>query len=143
MPHNFQPLANLLQSTFKLNLSRIKCLVLLIEGLISTRTVNLAVLATSLSGYAKIGSNYKRLQRFMRQIAFDWAPLAQLLAALSGILGEAKWTLILDRTNWRLGKVDVNILYLSVAYKNIAVPLFGIFWKIKNAAILTILIALT
>ena len=127
MPDTFQPLSKLLHATFKFNLSRTKCLVLLIEGLISARTVNLAGLSARMFGGAKIASNYRRLQRFMSEVVFDWEPLAWLLASLSGILGEAKWTLVLDRTNWMLGKIHINILYLSVAYKNISIPLFGHF----------------
>ena len=127
MPNPFQPMERLLQETFKFNLSRIRCLVLLIECLLSVRTVNLALLAASMSGGAKVGSHYKRLQRFMKEVVFDWKPLARLLASLSGIDNEAKWTLILDRTNWMLGRLHINVLYLSVAYKNISIPLFGHF----------------
>lgn len=127
MPDTFQPLKKLLQATYKFNLSRTKCLIMLIEGLISSRTVNLAVLAASMCGGAKVSSNYIRLQRFMREVIFEWDPTARLLASLCGIYGETKWTLILDRTNWMLGKTHINILYLSVAYKNISIPLFGHF----------------
>lgn len=127
MPDPFQPLATLIHATFKFNLFRRKCLILLIEGLISTRSVNLASLAANMTGSAKISSNYIKLQRFMREVVFDWEPTARLLASLSGISGEEKWTLILDRTNWMLGKININILYLSVAYKNISIPLFGHF----------------
>lgn len=127
MPDTFQPLTKLLETTFKFNLSRTKCLILLIEGLISARSVNLAALAACMSGGAKISSNYIKLQRFMREVVFDWEPTARLLASVSGIMDEEKWTLILDRTNWMLGKTHVNILYLAVAYKNIAIPLFGHF----------------
>jgi len=30
----------------------------------------------------------------------------------------------MDRTNWRWGKKDINILMLSIVYKGIAIPLF-------------------
>ena len=132
MADTFQPLVRLLQAEFKFNLSRIKCLVLLIEGLISARTVNLAELSASMSGVAKVGSHYTRLRRFMQEVRFDWAPLARLLASLSGIMNEEKWTLALDRTNWMLGKIHINILYLSVAYKNIAIPILWVFLEDKN-----------
>ncbi|MDW8868421.1 IS4 family transposase, partial [Legionella pneumophila] len=32
--------------------------------------------------------------------------------------------LSMDRTNWRWGKKDINILMVSVVYKGIAIPLF-------------------
>jgi hypothetical protein len=36
---------------------------------------------------------------------------------------EAPFVLTLDRTNWKLGKANLNILVLGVAYKGIAIPL--------------------
>jgi len=32
-------------------------------------------------------------------------------------------TLVLDRTNWKFGTKNINILMLGVAYKNVAFPL--------------------
>jgi len=125
MPDAFQPLRKILETTFEFNLSRIKFLVLLIECLISVRTTNLAVLSANMSGTAKISSHYKRLQRFMQEVVFDWEPTARLLAALSGLQNEERWTLILDRTNWMLGKIHINILYLAVSYHGVTIPLFG------------------
>ncbi len=90
MPDTFQPLARILQASYKFNLSRQKCFILLIEGLISARTVNLAVLSASMFGSAKIASHYKRLQRFMKEVVFDCEPTARLLASLSGIMCEPK-----------------------------------------------------
>ncbi|MDA0967528.1 MAG: transposase [Proteobacteria bacterium] len=117
MPDTFQPLATILQAAFNFNLSRIKCLVLLIEGLISARTVNLATLSAGMCGDAKVASNYKKLQRFMREVVFDWEAVARLLASFLPINNDSKWTLTMDRTNWKLGKVHINILYLAVTYR--------------------------
>lgn len=44
------------------------------------------------------------------------------------MLGE-KCVLIMDRTNWKQGKTDINILVLSVEYFGIAIPLF---WMVVN-----------
>lgn len=132
MPTTFQPLTNILQSILGFNLSRIKCLVSLIEGLILVRTVNLTELASCMLGNAKIQSHYKRLCRFMKEIVFDWHATAQLLASISGILDIPEWTLILDRTNWMLGKTHINILYLSVACGGLSIPLFWSFLEDKK-----------
>jgi hypothetical protein len=41
-----------------------------------------------------------------------------------------KWTLTIDRTNWKLGKTHINFLVLAIAYKGMAIP---ILWTIlKN-----------
>ena len=42
---------------------------------------------------------------------------------LSSFLPKKKWVLSMDRTNWKFGKVDINILMLSVAYKGMAIPI--------------------
>lgn len=34
-----------------------------------------------------------------------------------------KRTLIIDRTNWKFGKANINIFMLGVSYKNVAYPL--------------------
>ena len=64
--------------------ARLACLCSTILALLQVRTVNLASLAVVLSGKATIASNYKRLQRFVRdpldEDAFALA-MAPLLAS--------------------------------------------------------------
>lgn len=64
--------------------------------------------------------NYRRLSRFFQQFQFDKKIMAQLL---SSFLPKDKWILSMDRTNWKFGKVHINILMLSVAYKGVAIPI--------------------
>ena len=40
-------------------------------------------------------------------------------------IGQGPWFLALDRTNWKLGRRDVNILMLVVAREGIAVAILG------------------
>jgi len=42
------------------------------------------------------------------------------------LLNNGKHYLIIDRTNWKLGKQDINVLMLSVAHEGVAIPLFWI-----------------
>jgi hypothetical protein len=127
MSNPFQPFFNLLHEHLDFNRSRIQCLLMLIEGLVTSRTVNLAMLSGGMRGLAQVDSHYMRLRRFMKEVWFDYAPLARLLAAIMGLHEVPRWTLILDRTNWKFGKVHINILYLAVAYGTIAIPLFSPF----------------
>jgi len=131
-------LRNILHKHLEFNRSRVQCLLMLIEGLITSRTVNLAVLAGGMAGAATVESHYMRLRRFMKEMTFDYAPLARLLASIMGLHEMTQWTLVLDRTNWKFGKLHINILYLAVAHKSIAIPLFSRFWRTRNAAIPTI-----
>jgi transposase len=48
--------------------------------------------------------------------------IARLMLRLLKI--ESLYTIAIDRTEWQLGKVWVNVLMLSVAYKGISIPLF-------------------
>src|SRR5262245_36788304 len=88
------------------------------------RTVNLSILATAFSGQAKEESNYKRLQRFMREFEMPYAQLALFIVKALGVPGP--YTLALDRTNWKVGAVDLNILMLSIVYRGIGIPVVWI-----------------
>jgi hypothetical protein len=80
------------------NRARIKFLARFLLALYAVRTVNLAILATAFSGSAKEESNYKRLQRFLRNFEIPYAQLAEFVIKLLGLPGP--YTLALDRTNW-------------------------------------------
>jgi len=135
MSNPFQPFMTLVENHFDFNLARIKCLVAMIEGMLQCRSVNLALIAGRMAGSATVDSHYMRLRRFMREVAFDYGVVARLLAGLMGLMQEKQWTLILDRTNWKFGRIHINILYLAVARGSVAVPLFLRCWRIKNEVI--------
>lgn len=103
------------------NQARIKFVTRFLAALFSQRTVNLARLATAFSGYASEESNYKRLQRFLHSFEIPYAEVAQFVVKLLG--APSPYTLALDRTNWKIGQSEVNILLLSVVYRGIGFPL--------------------
>ena len=105
--------------------SRVQCLTQIILGLIAVRSVNLKELACAVSGQAQIDSNYRRLQRFFSQVTFPRQVVARLIAGLF-FLPEEPVYLSLDRTNWQWGKLNINLLVLSVCYKGAALPLYCI-----------------
>ena len=76
-------------------------------------------------GKAKIESKYKRIQRFFRHFKLDFSQIARLIVQLIPIKNE-KWILSIDRTNWKLGKLNINILFLGIVYKGIAFPIFWV-----------------
>ena len=103
------------------NKARIKFVARFLLALFSPRTVNLTKLATAFSGQASEASNYKRLQRFLHSFALPYAQVAHFVVQL---LGEPRpYSLALDRTNWKIGAVEVNILLLSVVWRDIGFPL--------------------
>jgi hypothetical protein len=103
--------------------ARVSFLAHFILALFKVRTVNLAEIAHAFSGRAKPQSSYRRVQRFFQQFALDEVTITQLIVHLAPV-GEGPWYLTLDRTNWRFGRHEINILMLGIAYRGMVVPLF-------------------
>jgi len=76
-------------------------------------------------GKAKTDSKYKRLQRFFAGFNFSMDDIARLIVRfLPAVRGE-KWDLSMDRTNWKVGKKNINPLVLGIVYLGVA---FLIMW---------------
>lgn len=115
-------LSHILKGIFAWNKPRISCLAQLIIGLFIFRTVNLVELSQSFIGTASPKSNYRRIQRFFKQVTFENDLIPRFSAALFSPSSGA-WHLSLDRTNWKFGKSNINILMLSLVWHGIAIPL--------------------
>jgi Transposase DDE domain len=118
---NIRPLEQALATNLSLNKARIKFLACFLIAILQVKTVNLTEIATAFSGTAKEQSNYKRLQRFFRLFELPYSLIADLVVKLLGISGP--WTLTMDRTNWKLGLTELNILMLGIVYKGVAFPI--------------------
>ncbi|NJO37775.1 MAG: transposase [Rhizobiales bacterium] len=116
-------LTSLLSPYVELGNHRLQTLCLLISSLVSARTVNLSHLAAERAGEVLVASTYRRLQRFFQYVRppEDWA--AQLIVALSG--AQPPWLLCLDRTNWKIGKKEANILVPAIVTRRFRVPLMS------------------
>ena len=101
--------------------ARLNFLALFFVALLKVKTVNLAEIATALNPEAKIGSNYRRLQRFFAEFELDYEVIAKLVAALVPQTDQG-YILSLDRTNWRFGKFSINLLVLGIVYQGVAFP---------------------
>ena len=112
-------------SFFELHLSRLKCLSSIIMGLIQLRTVNLSSLSLCFKGDAQSSSSYRRIQRFLSELCFPFDLLSGFIWA--HFQGEEPTILAMDRTNWKFGKTNINILMLSICREGYAVPLM---WKV-------------
>jgi hypothetical protein len=124
MMPDFQPLTAFLQNHLTPNLARAKCLHAFIVALIQTKSINLVMLSNAFMSTALCESSYKRLKRFLCEIVFDPRSFAQTIADIMELERSEKWSLAFDRTNWKFGKLHINILYLAVCYKGMSVPLF-------------------
>jgi len=99
----------------------------LIVGMVNARTVNLSHIAAQFPGSAQVSSSYRRLQRFFQYVRLDEDWLACAMIKLLNI--HSPWLLCLDRTNWKIGRRDVNILMLAVVTRRVRVPLM---WTVLN-----------
>ena len=116
-------LISVLQGHFKgeLNLARVKLICLFITALCKIKTINYERLACGFDTNAKKESSYRRMQRFMKDYDF---PLKIISSLIFNILSAKNdLVLVLDRTNWKFGSNNINILMLGVSYKNVAFPL--------------------
>lgn len=110
---------------FVLSKSRLLTLAVLIIGLTQSRTVNLTHLASHFPGDATHASAYRRLQRFFQFVRLDTDRMAQLVVHMLNL--ERPKCLALDRTNWKIGSTDVNILVLAIVTRRFRVPLLWSF----------------
>lgn len=101
--------------------ARLHFLCLFLLALLKVRTVNRPELSLAFGGTAQPASSYKRLQRFFRQFEWDESSLTEMLLSILNI--PEPWGLSIDRTNWKLGKTNINILMLGVVYQGVAIPL--------------------
>jgi hypothetical protein len=112
-------------------MSRINCLTAFIFSIIQSRTISLPQIAVCMC-CENMQSNYRRLQRFLKEMRFSSGQLAYLIAAILNLDKNTGWTLVMDRTNWKFGKKHINILFLAVCKQNLAIPLFFTFLRGKK-----------
>jgi hypothetical protein len=108
-----------------LSKSRLETFSALLTGIIISRTVNLTHIAGHFSGSALVSSNYRRLQRFFQHVTLDED--AMITCAVHMLQIKPPWILALDRTNWKLGKTNINILLLCIVTQHFRIPLMWTF----------------
>ena len=100
---------------------RLETLSALVIGMIHGRTVNLTHVASQCHGPARTASKYRRLQRFFQHVRLDQAVIAAIVVRMLNLSRQT--CLALDRTNWKIGRRDVNILMLAIVTRRFRVPL--------------------
>jgi hypothetical protein len=85
------------------------------------KIINHDRLASGFDVKADKSSSYRRIQRFMKEYDFPVKTVSVLIFNLLPFKNDL--VLVLDRTNWKFGTKNINILMLGVSYKNAAFPL--------------------
>ena len=104
-----------------LNLARIRLICLFINALCKVKTVNYVKLSAGFASSADSSSSYRRIQRFMALSDLSMIWVAKLIFSL--LPEKDNLVLSMDRTNWKFGDKNINILMLGVSYKNVAIPI--------------------
>jgi hypothetical protein len=89
--------------------------------------VNFNSLSNSFDTSTKNDSSHRRIQRFYASLFVDFDLISKILYALKPKV--AKYGLTMDRTNWKIGDSNINILVIGVIFKGVAFP---ILFKMMN-----------
>jgi hypothetical protein len=104
-----------------MNFARIRFFGLFICALCKIQTVCFEKPATAFETDAKTGSSLRRIQRFMADYLLDTDLPARLIFKM--LPHSPPYRLAMDRTNWKFGGTDINVLTLAIVYQGVAFPL--------------------
>ena len=105
----------------EMNYARIKFLSLFIIALCKVQSVCFEKLATGFDCKATKSSSLRRIQRFMASYLLEVDLISKLVFSL--LPHKPPYTLAMDRTNWKFGSTDINILAIGIAYQGVAFPI--------------------
>jgi len=88
-------LVAILREQMEAHKTRLEFMACFVMALIQVRTVNLAQVAVGLNPMVKIGSNYRRCQRFLAEFSFEQEVIGRLILSL---LPDGPLTLCIDRS---------------------------------------------
>jgi len=107
---------------------RLRMMSKLVLAVLKMCTVNFAQLALVVNPSVQVSSNFKRIQRFMKGYGFCQRCFIQFAWSMYGNKGQ--WiALSMDRTNWKFGRANINILMIGISWRGTAIPLV---WKLLD-----------
>lgn len=103
------------------HMARVRLICLFITALCKVKSVNLVKVSAGFDSVSLASSCMRRIQRFMAEVELPMKLVSSLILKLLPV--DGKRILVMDRTNWKFGKSNINILMLGVSYRNVAIPL--------------------
>ena len=103
------------------NLARVKFFVLFICALCKVQTVGFDKLSSAFNSTADSASSLRRIQRFIAKYTLDSDVIACLIFRL--LPHEPPYRIAMDRTNWKFGELNINVLVIAVIYHGLSFPL--------------------
>ena len=116
-------LEKILIQYFQVSYQRIDFIAKFVLSVIQVKSVALSQLATSLNPAYRKEANYRRIQRFMSAYSFEARAIASFV--LEQLPKQEDLVLSIDRTNWKFGSININIMALGIAYRGTA---FTLMW---------------
>jgi len=105
----------------RMNLARIKFFGLFLCALCKVQTVSFEKLASAFECDALRESTLRRIQRFMADYVLESDLIARLIFNL--LPHQPPYRLAIDRTNWKFGETNINVLTLAIVYQGVAFPI--------------------
>ena len=109
-------LSSILSTSLPRNKSHATLLAQLMVAFCAIRTVNLKQVVNAIHSNATADSRYRQLQRFFASTDICFDGVSQFIVRLF-FSDSAHFSLTMDRTNWKYGRVNINILMLGICYK--------------------------
>ncbi len=110
-----------IEGYFQCDKRHIKLVSRLIIGLLKLSDSKLSNWSKAMSGEAQLSSKYRCLQRFLSVFRFSGQIYFEVVWGLCGC--ESEVYLSLDRTEWKMRGVWVQVLMLSILYDGVSIPL--------------------
>jgi hypothetical protein len=105
----------------KINLERLKLISHFVIALYKVQTVTFEKLANAFDTQTGSDSFLRCIQRFIASYSLDSDLIARLVFNL--LSKQDKLILSIDRTNWKFGQTNINIIMLGIVYEGVAFPL--------------------
>lgn len=120
---NFKSLVNDITQSLNWHKERCHTFASMVIGLIDQKNVQHHAFSKSLGTQATVKSKLERIRRFFKGQAIDYDKFAMQLIMII-FKKVPKMDLILDPTNWKFGKQDINYLVLACTVGSVTFPLF-------------------
>jgi hypothetical protein len=116
----------------EMNFARVSFIGIFLCALCKVQTVCFEKIACGFETSSQTSSSLRRIQRFMADYKLDKYLISKLIFSL--LPHKPPFALSIDRTNWKFGQMNINILVLAICYKRIAFPvLFKLMPKRGNS----------
>lgn len=114
-----------LKQYFEGHEQRLTMLSKLVLSIIKMGTISYSILSLVLNPLVQKDSNFKRIQRFVKEFKFCEGIYIEFVWKM--FVKPSNWVaLSVDRTNWKFGKCNINILMIGISYKGTAIPLIWV-----------------